>query len=538
MTGTAMNNLLQQLHDLVPSFDIASIPRDATGVYASPVHIIAEMLNVTPGYIQKIINKICVNVNVNCTKMKVIVDGTEQRNTIMVGNAKSIMRVLASCNRPDVATIVARLPAVASDSYAPFVAEAPQAPFVAPTPQAPFVTEPPQVPVEPELEHIQQIKKPLVLNGMVIEVDPVTFMVNATQLCRAGDKLYAHYSSTAEMTEFKQTLSSNIGIPIFDLVRTKPGHNGGTMVHRRVAMYLAQRISPLFNVQVTGYLDELLLTGRIELSKEKTSEELDAIFKQRVEEKQADENNAFKREKRCLELSLLRIECDKRQRDDLSAEEERVVKRQRDDYEYLKRQREDMASEEERAAKRQRDELAFQEEMKLKALQLITQKQKDELEYNKLVAPFVKDIEIQTNDAHIKSLCKDIGMACLTKIQNQVTGGSLSSPVTKFCNDITTIGCKLGFDRVFVEKNRGNLGKTVVEEYRRRNNKADPPKTDKYVNGGWYPVFTYDIEHEGWIGEIISKFLNKKQATPIEPKKSQTRNGRANLRTIGNSSTQ
>ena len=129
-------------------------------------------------------------------------------------------------------------------------------------------------------------------------------------------------------------------------------------------------------------------------------------------------------------------------------------------------------------------------------------------------------------------------MACLAKIQNQVTGGCLSSPVTKFCNDITTIGCKLGFDRVFVENNRVALGRLVAEAYRKRFNQKEPDTIQKHVNGGWYPVKTYDIEHEVWINEIISKFLKEKQATSSEPKKSQTRNGRANLRTIGNSSTQ
>ena len=537
MTAIAMNEFLQQLHDLVPSFDIASIPRDATGVYASPVHIIAELLNVTPSYIQKIINGICVNVDTNCTKMKVIVNGIEQRNRIMVGNAESILRVLAFCNRPDMAAIVARLPVVVPVHQASFVALVPQVP-VAPAPQTPFVAEAPQVPVEPAPAHVQQIKKPLVLNGMVIEVDPVTSMVNATQMCQAGGKLFGDYYRQKSTEEFLQTLSLAMGIHIAELTNCKNGSHQGTMVHFQVALHVAYWLSSEVQVQFSKWIGELLLTGRVELGKEKTFEELDAIWKSRVAEEQAKIQSDYLREK--LSKELLAIDEDralKRAREE-EDKNERIVKRQRDDYEYVKRQREDEASEEERAVKRQRDELAFQEEMKLKALQLITQKQKDELEYNKLVAPFVKDIEIQTNDAHIKSLCKDIGMACLAKIQNQVTGGSLSSPVTKFCNDITTIGCKLGFDRLFVEKNRGNLGKAVVEEYRRRNNKADPPKTDKYVNGGWYPVFTYDIEHEGWIGEIISKFLNKKQATPIEPKKSQTRNGRANLRTIGNSSTQ
>jgi hypothetical protein len=130
-------------------------------------------------------------------------------------------------------------------------------------------------------------------------------MVNATQMCLAGGKFYAHYNTTAEMIEFVQTLSLNIGIPIFDLVRTKPGHNGGTMVHRRVAMYLAQRISPLFNVQVTGNLDELLLTGRVELGKKKTPEELDAIWKSRIAEEQANIQADYLREKLSKELYLL-----------------------------------------------------------------------------------------------------------------------------------------------------------------------------------------------------------------------------------------
>jgi hypothetical protein len=130
-------------------------------------------------------------------------------------------------------------------------------------------------------------RKPLVLNGVTIEVDPMTFMVNATQMCRAAGKLYAHYSSTIEMTEFVKTLSSTIGIPIFDLVRSIPGHYGGTVVHRRVAMYLAQRISPVFNVQVTGYLDELLLTGRVELGNEMSTQQLEDVWKRRIEEGEA-----------------------------------------------------------------------------------------------------------------------------------------------------------------------------------------------------------------------------------------------------------
>jgi methyltransferase-like protein len=71
MTTIAMNVLLHQLQEIVPAFNVASVPKDATGSHASPVHIIAGLLDKTPTYIQKIINGICSNVNANCTKMKV-----------------------------------------------------------------------------------------------------------------------------------------------------------------------------------------------------------------------------------------------------------------------------------------------------------------------------------------------------------------------------------------------------------------------------------------------------------------------------------
>ena len=157
-------------------------------------------------------------------------------------------------------------------------AEQPIAQAVVPMQEANAV--PVQAPIAFSTAHLPNAngaRKPLVLNGVTIEVDPMTFMVNATQMCRAAGKLYAHYSSTIEMTEFVKTLSSTIGIPIFDLVRSIPGHYGGTVVHRRVAMYLAQRISPVFNVQVTGYLDELLLAGRVELGKEMNVQQLEQV---------------------------------------------------------------------------------------------------------------------------------------------------------------------------------------------------------------------------------------------------------------------
>jgi hypothetical protein len=104
---------------------------------------------------------------------------------------------------------------------------------------------------------INGARKPLVLNGITIEVDPQTLMVNATQMCSAAGKLFGHYRRLDSTEEFLQELSSNIHIRIFELVKCKPGHNGGTWVDWRVALHLAQWLSPAVQVQVTGWIDEL-----------------------------------------------------------------------------------------------------------------------------------------------------------------------------------------------------------------------------------------------------------------------------------------
>ena len=107
--------------------------------------------------------------------------------------------------------------------------------------------------------------------------------VNATQLCKAGNKLFGHYQTSKQTQDYLQALSFNIGIPITDLLDIKQGGiNQGTYVHRKVAYHLAQWISPHFAVQVSNILDELLLTGKVELGKEKNNEELENIYKDKL----------------------------------------------------------------------------------------------------------------------------------------------------------------------------------------------------------------------------------------------------------------
>jgi hypothetical protein len=107
--------------------------------------------------------------------------------------------------------------------------------------------------------------------------------VNATQLCKAGNKGLNHYTESSNTKEFLDELSVDLNIPKEKLYLTIiGGKNPGTWVHRRVATHLAQWISPSFCVQVSKWLDELLLTGKVELGKEKNNDELDNIYKDKI----------------------------------------------------------------------------------------------------------------------------------------------------------------------------------------------------------------------------------------------------------------
>lgn len=102
---------------------------------------------------------------------------------------------------------------------------------------------------------------------------------NATAMCQANGKLWAHYRENASTKEFLEALSAVIGIPItakngpsgletglVDVRQGGPPALQGTWVHRRVAIHLAQWCSADFAVRVTGWMEELLTKGRVSLT--------------------------------------------------------------------------------------------------------------------------------------------------------------------------------------------------------------------------------------------------------------------------------
>ena len=87
--------------------------------------------------------------------------------------------------------------------------------------------------------------------------------VNATAMCKACGKLFGHYNSAKATQEFLSEFSSDIGIPISELVQIIKGGDSssavqGTWIHPQIAIHLGQWLSPKFAVQVSKWVFEWL----------------------------------------------------------------------------------------------------------------------------------------------------------------------------------------------------------------------------------------------------------------------------------------
>ncbi len=148
-------------------------------------------------------------------------------------------------------------------------------------------------------------------------------MINATVLCKAANKLFATYRQNKQTEAYLQALSFKIGIPIEELIRSNVGGNhSGTWVHRKVAYNLAQWCDPNFAVQVSDWLDELLLTGQLQTENEKSSKELDTYYKDQLSVEKIKYNEIEVKYERMLKPAIANKYSDKDIRENI--EEMRV----------------------------------------------------------------------------------------------------------------------------------------------------------------------------------------------------------------------
>ena len=87
-------------------------------------------------------------------------------------------------------------------------------------------------------------------------------------MCKAHGKEWSNYWQNKGTQEYVEELATSLGIPRDQLVSqitNGPNALRGTYVHPQVAIDLARWCSPRFAVMVTGWVNEILTTGHVDI---------------------------------------------------------------------------------------------------------------------------------------------------------------------------------------------------------------------------------------------------------------------------------
>jgi hypothetical protein len=134
----------------------------------------------------------------------------------------------------------------------------------------------------------------------------------ATALCKASNKRLTLWKTNKDTQIYLNRLSTEVGIPTSVLIEIKKGGKNifhqGTWVHPDLGVHLAQWCCPDFALQVSRWVRELIITGKVEQGNEKKEQELQEAFekiKKQLEAKEEELNNQQDYIKR-LENKVLR----------------------------------------------------------------------------------------------------------------------------------------------------------------------------------------------------------------------------------------
>jgi hypothetical protein len=141
-----------------------------------------------------------------------------------------------------------------------------------------------------DFDKFEEEKDRITLGGVEVISRPSDGYINASQLCKAGQKKYNDWYRTDKTREFLQELSCELKIDILkdnsedfggcgnsrhpqtnvSLIELNMGSDNNiqsTWVHPRVAIHIAQWISPKFAVNVTGWIHKLLSEGSVKIDR-------------------------------------------------------------------------------------------------------------------------------------------------------------------------------------------------------------------------------------------------------------------------------
>lgn len=151
-------------------------------------------------------------------------------------------------------------------------------------------------------------------NGIEVHARLSDGFVNASELCKIGNKKFPDWYRTAEAKRVVQELKEQLKKELQDKLRVTPnstshisrveldgnvvvveinegnckrGSIRGSWVHPDLALCVAQWACPKFFVQVSRWIRELLITGSVQVTSQKSNEELNEMLRKQVEEEAA-----------------------------------------------------------------------------------------------------------------------------------------------------------------------------------------------------------------------------------------------------------
>ena len=110
----------------------------------------------------------------------------------------------------------------------------------------------------------------------------------ATALCKVSGKRLNHWKENRETKKVIDKLTTDTGIPASQLIEIYKGGNNkysqGTWIHPDLGMHLAQWCNPSFAYQVSKWIRELLIVGKVEIGNERSNEEMKEVYEQKIKE--------------------------------------------------------------------------------------------------------------------------------------------------------------------------------------------------------------------------------------------------------------
>ena len=121
-------------------------------------------------------------------------------------------------------------------------------------------------------EEYKQLPALEVGKGYTIEHREEDGYINVTNLCKAGNKKFYGWHRLDKTKAFLRLLSLEAQICATELIKLGSGSKNiknstrETWVHPQVAINIAQWISPAFDLKVSGWVYEIMMTGKVDIT--------------------------------------------------------------------------------------------------------------------------------------------------------------------------------------------------------------------------------------------------------------------------------